>query len=68
MSGGKVVRHKVLTTENSSWNLTKRKTRSDKISDKDIETAYNFWVEPQTSRPTGNTSDVKRVRLGPKLY
>jgi hypothetical protein len=41
---------------------------SDKISDKDIETAYTFWVEPQTSRPTGNKSDVKRVRLGPKLY
>jgi hypothetical protein len=37
MSGGKAVRHKVLTTENSSWNLTKRKTRSDKISDKDID-------------------------------
>jgi hypothetical protein len=68
MSGGKAVRHKVLTTENSSWNLTKRKTMSDKISDKDIETAYTFWVEPQTSRPTGNKSDVKRVRLGPKLY
>jgi hypothetical protein len=37
MSGGKAVRHKVLTTENSSWNLSKRKTRSDKISDKDID-------------------------------
>ena len=68
MSGGKAVRHKVLTTEKSSWNLTNRKTRSDKISDKDIETAYNFWVELQTFWPTGNKSDVKCVRLGPKLY
>ena len=32
ISGGKAVRHKVLTTEKSSWNLTKRKTRSDKIA------------------------------------
>ncbi|XP_069104899.1 uncharacterized protein [Argopecten irradians] len=68
ISSGKRIRHKIMTSEKSSWTHTCRKTRSDKITDSDREKAYNFWTSSQNSRPTGNKCDIKRIRVGPKLY
>ena len=30
--------------------------------------AYDFWISPESSRPTGNKKDIKRMRTGPKMY
>ena len=51
ISGGKVVRQRILTSEKSSITLTKRKTRSDKITDEEKETAYNFGPYRSTPDP-----------------
>ena len=61
-------RTKNLKSQKSCWNYTKRKTRCDAISEETKRIAYDFWLKPGVSRPTGNKSDVKRERLGPKLY
>ena len=45
-----------------------RKTRSDALSERERTLAFEFWASPGNSRPTGNKSDVKRKRLGPKEY
>ena len=65
---GKKIRTKVLTTENASWTNTSRKTRCDALSDDLKKTIYDFWISPENARPTANKKDIKRVRLGPKLY
>ncbi|WAR17050.1 hypothetical protein MAR_031644 [Mya arenaria] len=63
-----VQRGKVLTSDKSCWFYTKKKTRSDKISDENKKLIYEFWMSPGISRPTGNKQDVKRHRTGPKCY
>jgi hypothetical protein len=30
--------------------------------------AYNFWIDPNNSRPYGSKNDMKRVRIGPKQF
>lgn len=65
---GKRIRTKVLTTENASWTYTSRKTKSDALSDDLKKTIYDFWISPENARSTANKQDIKRVRLGPKLY
>ena len=32
------------------------------------KTIYDFWISPENARPAANKKDIKRVRLGPKLY
>ncbi|VDI21005.1 Hypothetical predicted protein [Mytilus galloprovincialis] len=68
LSGGKRIRTNVLRSEQSCWTITKRKVRSDAISDEDKRLAYNFWLSTEISRPTGNKKDVKRERLEPLVY
>jgi len=68
ISGGKRIRTKVLTSDNSCWSFTKRKTRSDALSDEVKRKVYEYWQKPGVSRPTGNKRDVKRERLGPSIY
>ncbi|CAC5359116.1 unnamed protein product [Mytilus coruscus] len=38
------------------------------MSEDEKKTVYEFWLSPSISRPTGNKKDIKRVRLGPKIY
>ena len=59
ISGGKRIRIKVLTSDNSCWSFTKRKTRSDALSDEIKRKVYEYWPKPGVSRPTGNKRDVK---------
>ncbi|WAR05734.1 hypothetical protein MAR_021103 [Mya arenaria] len=61
ISGGQRLRGKVLTSSKSCWFYTKKKTRSDKISDENKKLIYEFWMSPGISRPTGN-------KTGPKCY
>jgi hypothetical protein len=65
---GNRIRTTVLKSEKSCWTYTSRKTRSDALSDETKRLAYNFWLRPGISRPTGNKADIKRERLGPKTY
>lgn len=68
LRGGKRIRHAVLTGEKSCFELTVRKTRSDKIPDEVKKSAYEFWLSPENTRTTGNKNDIKRARKGPNLY
>ena len=68
VTGGQRLRTKVMKSETSCWEYTKRKTRCDAIDDSLKEKIYKFWMSPQISRPTGNKNDVKRHRVGPKSY
>lgn len=58
----------VLCDKDALWKLTKRKTRSDAISDQDKQLAQDFWSSPGISRATGNKKDIKREHVGPKQY
>jgi hypothetical protein len=42
ISGGKRIRTKVLTSDNSCWSFTKRKTRSDALSDEVKIKVYEY--------------------------
>ncbi|VDI61408.1 Hypothetical predicted protein, partial [Mytilus galloprovincialis] len=64
----KRIRIKVLTTEVSAWTFTSRKTRSDAVSEDIKRKIYEYWISPDNSRPTANKNDIKRERLGPKIY
>jgi hypothetical protein len=44
ISGGKRIRTKVLTSDNSCWSFTKRKTRSDALSDEVKRKVYEYWL------------------------
>jgi hypothetical protein len=68
LSGGRKIRTTILKNEKSCWTVTKRKTRKDALSEETKKTCYEFWLSSGISRPTGNKKDVKRERLGPKLY
>lgn len=68
ISKGNTIRTTVLKTERSCWTYTFRKTRTDAISTETKQLAYDFWLRPGISRPTGNKADIKRERIGPKLY
>lgn len=57
-----------LSSKESAWTYTSRKTRSDAIDDDVKRSVYDFWCAPGISRPTGNKKDVKRKRLGPNDY
>ena len=58
----------VFCDKDALWKLTKRKTRSDAISEEVKQIAQDFWSSPEISRPTGNKKDIKRERVGPKQY
>lgn len=58
----------LLCDKDALWKLTKRKTRSNAISDQDKQLAQDFWSSPGISRATGNKKDIKRERVGPKQY
>lgn len=66
--GGKRIRTEVLKAEKCSWSVTKTKTRTDDIAQSDKKLAYDVWLSPNISRPTGNKKDIKRIRTGTKKY
>ena len=68
ISSGFSIRTKILHTQSSSYLYTKRKVRSDALSDEDRKLAHDFWCSPENSHLTGNKNDVKRVRIGPNTY
>ena len=68
LSTGKRVRTQIFNSEKSCWTFIERKTRNDCISDEIRKLAYNFWIDPNNSRPSGNKNDMKRVRIGPKQF
>lgn len=68
VSGGKRIRAKVLHSEESSWTHTKRKIRSDCISEENKKLVFEFWKSPEISRPTCNKNDVKRIRISKNNY
>ena len=68
ISKGYRVRTKILHSEASSFDYTKRKTRSDALSDDNKKLIHDFWCAPENSHPTGNKNDVKRVRTGVNKY
>lgn len=68
ISGGKRIRTQVLKSEKSCWAVTVRKTRKDAIDERLKRDIYQFWASPGISRPTGYKQDVKRERLGPRVY
>jgi len=53
------------TSNKSCFEYTKRKTRSDALSDDSKKRIYDFWCLPEISH---NKNDVKRVRVGTKQY
>jgi len=57
-----------LCDKEALWKLTKRKTRSNAISDQDKQLAQDFWSSPGISRATGNKKDIKRECVGPKQF
>ena len=61
-------RASALANRESAWMYMHRKTRSDALSERERTLAFEFWASPGNSRSTGNKSDVKRKRLGPKEY
>ena len=68
LSTGKRVRTQIFNSEKSCWTFIERKTRNDCISDEIRKLAYNFWIDPNNSRPSGNKNDMKRVRIVPKQF
>ena len=63
------VRTQILHSNKSCFEYTKRKTRSDGLSDDLKKHIYDFWCLPEISHPTGNKNDIiKRVRIGTKQY
>ncbi|CAC5395949.1 unnamed protein product [Mytilus coruscus] len=68
LSRGNRIRTTILKSEKSCWAYVCRKTRKDALSLETKRLAYNFWMKPGISRPTGNKADVKRERIGPKTY
>ena len=58
----------VLCDKDALWKLSKRKTRSNIISDQDKQLAQDFWSSPGISRATGNKKDIKQELVGPKQY
>ncbi|CAC5418653.1 unnamed protein product [Mytilus coruscus] len=63
ISGGR----RILRSDLYCWSFTKRKTRSDALSEDVKRQVYEYWKKSGISRPTGNKSDVKRGRLGPNI-
>ncbi|CAC5405684.1 unnamed protein product [Mytilus coruscus] len=68
ISSGFTLRNKISKTISSSQVYTKRKVRTDALSDANKNLIHDFWCSPENSHPTGNKNDVKRVRIGPKKY
>ena len=68
IAGGIRTRCSILKDDVSSWKLTEKKNRANKISDEIKRKVYNFWLSPGISRPTGNKKDVKRERLAPHTF
>jgi hypothetical protein len=66
LSIGKRVRTQIFTSEKSRWTFIERKTRNDCISDEIRKLSYNFWIDPNNFRLSGNTNDMNRVRIVPK--
>lgn len=68
MFGGKKIRTQILKTDKSCFEITKRKTRNDAVFEDVKKTIFDFWCSPSISRTTSNKKDIKRMRLGPKIY
>lgn len=68
MACGKRVRTRILVNEESSWKLTLKRTRSNKISEEIKKSVYEFWLSSGVSRPTGCKKHVKRERLAPHVF
>lgn len=66
--GGKRIRTQILKTEKSCFEITKRKTRSDAVSENVKRTVFDFWCSPSVSRTSSNKKDIKRMRISPKTY
>ena len=65
---GHKIRTRILKSESSCWNLTKKKNRNNNIPDNHKQIAYKFWLSSGISRPTGNKKDVKRERLAKRVF
>ncbi|VDI55639.1 Hypothetical predicted protein [Mytilus galloprovincialis] len=68
ISSGFTLRNKYSKALSSSHVYTKRKVRTDALSDANKNLIHDFWCSSENSHPTGNKNDVKRVRIGPKKY
>lgn len=66
--GGKRIRTQILKTEKPCFEITKRKTRSDAVSENVKRTVFDFWCSPSVSRTSSNKKDIKRMRISPKTY
>ena len=66
--GGKRIRTQILKSEKSCFEITKRKTRSDAVSEDTKKTVFDFWCSPSISRTSSNKKDVKRMRIAPNMY
>ena len=65
---GHKIRTRILKSESSCWNLTKKKNRNKNFPDNHKQVAYKFWLSSGISRPTGNKKDVKRERLVKRVF
>ena len=68
MAGGKRIRTRILTSDKSALDYVKRKTRKDSISEDTKKLAFDFWLQPENSRPANNKNDIKRVRISKSVY
>lgn len=66
LSRGNQIRTNILKSEKSCWTYVCRKSSKDALFEETKRLAYNIWMKPGISRPTGNKADVKRERIGPK--
>jgi hypothetical protein len=68
ISGGKRIRTKVLTSDNSCWSFTKRKRRSDALSD-EVKRKLRFMNIGKNLVFRGRQEiNAMRERLGPSIY
>lgn len=66
--GGKRIRTQILKSEKSCFEITKRKTRSDAVTEDTKRIVFDFWCSPSISRTSSNKKDIKRMRIAPNTF
>lgn len=60
-------RESIIKGDLARWLYTKRKVHQDAIAEEDSKIIFNHWAN-DTSRPTGDKTDVAKKCIGKKEY
>lgn len=55
-------------SETAAYRVTKRKCRSDKLSEECKQRIYDWWISPKASRPSPNKADLKKKRIDVHIF